>query len=112
MSAKNGSDIRKKGKTMSRLKEVIKDASEYQSKYDLRPSDARLTNFYLKQISETLAMIYDDGFAEEIVIKEKEEDDYGYYRCRYSKERCKYADDFGWCMGNLGCMYKQREKND
>lgn len=65
----------------------------------------------LKQISETLAMIYDDGFAEkiEIVEKEKEEDDYGYYRCRYSKERCVYADDFGWCMCNWDCKYKQKE---
>ena len=44
--------------------------------------------------------------------KEKEEDDYGYYRCRYSKKYCKYADDFGVCMGNWGCMYKQREKSD
>ncbi len=68
----------------------------------------------LKQISETLAMIYDDGFAGDVerAEKEKEEDDYGYYRCRYSKKYCKYADDFGVCMGNWGCMYKQREKSD
>lgn len=66
----------------------------------------------LKQISETLAMIYDDGFAEKIEIVEKEEDDYGYYRCRYSKKHCEYADDCGCCMSNFDCMYKQREKND
>lgn len=44
-------------------------------------------------------------------IEEEKEDDGEIGRCRYSKERCKYADDFGWCMGNWGCMYKQREEN-
>ena len=109
MSAKNGSDIRKKGKTMSRLKKVIKDASEFQIEHDLRPSDARLTNFYLKQISETLAMIYDDGFAEKIEIVEKEEEN---YRCIETLEHCEYADAFGYCTAEEDCMYKQRKKND
>ncbi len=31
-----------------------------------------MTNLFLSQISETLAMIYDDGFAPQIILKTKE----------------------------------------
>lgn len=45
-------------------------------------------------------------------IEEEKEDDDEINICRYRKERCVYADDFGVCRGNWGCMYKQRVKND
>jgi hypothetical protein len=99
---------------MSRHSAVLLETDRVLNKDNVDYGSRVMTNLFLKQISDTLAMIYDDGFAEkfEIVEKEKEEDDYGYYRCRYSKERCMYADDFGCCISNCDCMYKQREKND
>ena len=99
---------------MSRYRDVLLETDRVLTKDKEDYGSRVMTNLFLKQISDTLAMIYDDGFAEkfEIVEKEKEEDDYGYYRCRYSKKHCEYADDFGCCTGNWDCMYKQREKND
>ncbi len=99
---------------MSRYRDVLLETDRVLTKDKENYGSRVMTNLFLKQISDTLAMICDDGFAEkiEIVEKEKEEDDYGYYRCIYSKKHCEYADDCGCCMSNFDCMYKQREKND
>ena len=80
---------------MSRLKKVIKDASEYQSANDLRPSDARLTNFYLRQISETLAMIFDEKNPKRCGLF----DETGFQKCFYANEQ-------GNCEAMTYCRYR------
>ncbi len=98
---------------MSRYRDVLLETDRVLNKDKEKYGSRVMTNLFLKQISDTLAMIYDDGFAEKIEIcrkrKKEEQGDYGYYRCIYSKERCVYADAYGLCMFNWDCKYKQKE---
>ena len=98
---------------MSRLDKVREENKKIAQELIMYEKDKWIA-VLLKQISETLAMIYDDGFAEEIVIakKIKEEDEEANYRCIDTLEHCEYDDAFGFCESEEDCMYKQRQKND
>lgn len=59
---------------MSRYRNVLLETDRVLNKDNVDYGSRIMTNLFLKQISDTLAMIYDDGFAKEIAIKEEHEE--------------------------------------